>query len=63
MTDIYDASSCQHQCEKDEYCKGFSYPEFNGYVHDCYLCYGDNLTAVAEDLIEAELEFKRRPSG
>lgn len=57
------ASMCQHKCEIDEYCKGISYPKFNGYVHDCYLCYGDSLANVTENLIEAEMEFKRRPSG
>lgn len=54
---------CQHKCEIDEYCKGISYPKFNGYVHDCYLCYGDSLENVTENLIEAEMEFKKRPSG
>ena len=56
-------SICQYQCEIDERCKGTCYPRFNGYVHDCYICYGDDLTNVTQDLLEAEMEFKRRPPG
>ena len=54
---------CQKQCEEYDNCIGTSYPKFNGYTKDCYLCFSRDFMTVPEYLIEAEMEFKIRPKG
>ena len=54
---------CQKQCEQYDHCIGTSYPKFNGYTKDCYLCFGDNTMIKPENKTEAGIEFRRRPNG
>ena len=54
---------CQKQCKQFDNCIGTSYPKFNGYTKDCYLCFGDDAMIEPENKTEAGIEFRRRPKG
>ena len=65
IANISTLSICQHKCETDQHCNGICYPRFNGYTKACYLCFGDeeDVVPAEEDIMEAVMEFKKRPIG